>query len=105
MWAELAPFVQPSLAVLLALVVVLLLTGRIVPVSTLTREVAAEQRRCDDIAAARDAERARADKLTEYIHQLLPYAHVTGELIGEMRRALPGDGTRPPVAADDGNAS
>lgn len=89
MLAELEPFVQPSLAVLLALVVLLLLTGKLVPISTLTREIEQERRRADDLAAARDAAEARADRLADYVHQLLPYAHVTGELIGEMRRAMP----------------
>lgn len=88
MWAELAPFVQPSLAVLLALVVVMLLTGRIVPVSTLTREIEAEQRRAADLAAAVAAERARADKLADYVHALLPHAQVATAVLGEMRRAV-----------------
>lgn len=88
MWADLAPIVTPSLGGLLALVVVLLLTGRIVPVATLTREVEAEQRRCADIAAARDAADARADKLAAYLQELLPYARTADALIGEMRRAV-----------------
>lgn len=97
MWADLAPFVQPSLAALLAMVVVLLLTGRLVPVSTLTREVEAEQRRCDDLKAARDAADARADRLAAYVHELLPYARTADALIGEMRRAVEAG---PPVVED-----
>lgn len=89
MLAELEPFVQPSLAVLLALVVLLLLTGKLVPERTLNREIEQERRRADDLAAARDAAEARADRLVDYVHQLLPHAQVTGELIREMRRALP----------------
>lgn len=96
MWAELAPFVQPSLAILLALVVVLLLAGKLVPLATLTREIDAERRRADDLAAARDAANARADKLADYLHQLVPHAQVTTALIGEMRRAV-GSGPHQPV--------
>lgn len=88
MWAELAPFVQPSLAVLLALVVVLLLTGRLVPLSTLTREIEAEQRRAADLLAARDAAEARADTLAGYLHRLQGHAQVTTALMTEMRRAV-----------------
>lgn len=93
MLAELEPFVQPSLAVLLALVVLLLLTGRLVPIRTLTRELEQERR-------ARDAAEARADRLADYVAKLLPVADVTGELIGEMRRR-----GLPDSPSDDGTTS
>lgn len=88
MWAELAPFVQPSFAVLLALVVVLLLAGKLVPLATLTREIEAERRRAEDLLAARDAAEARADKLADYLHQLQGHAQLTTALMTEMRRAV-----------------
>lgn len=73
-WPEVAQFATPSLGGLLALVVVLVLTGRLVPLSTLRREVRAEQSRTDDYKAAAEAANARADKTMDHLRELMPYA-------------------------------
>lgn len=88
MWADLAPLVQPSLAALLALVVVALLTGRLVPKATADERVAAEQRRFADITRRAEAAEQRADRLSEYVHALLPHAEVATLVLREMRRAV-----------------
>lgn len=90
-WADLGAFLTPERGILGGLVVIavlLVMTGRLVPVTTLTRHLEQANQRAEDLRAARDAADARADRLADYLHQLMPYARVTGELVTEMRRAV-----------------
>lgn len=75
---ELSQLATPTLGGLLGLCVLLILTGRLVPLATLKRELGAEQRRAD-------AEQARADKACEQVDLLLGYAHTADQVL----RALP----------------
>lgn len=93
MWSDIASLATPSLGGLLALVVILLLTGRIVPLSTLIRAVDAERRRSEDLRAALEAAHARADTLARYQLELLPYARNSAEILDQLRRISEG---RPP---------
>lgn len=86
MLAGLEPLVTPSLAGLLTLVILLILTGRLVPLGTHTREIAAANRRADDYKAAGEADRARADKLADSLSEMLPYMKTANAIIEELRR-------------------
>jgi hypothetical protein len=93
--ADLAHLAQPSLAALCALFVVLIATGRLVPVSTLRREVEAERRMCELQAKRADEQKARADLtseradlLVEAIHDFLPYARNADDFMSRLQDAV-----------------
>jgi hypothetical protein len=84
--SDLQPLVEPSLAALLALVVLLVLTGRLVPLSTIRRELEAERQRAADIKAAHDAMKEVASKQAEQLQLIVPYAQVADQVLTELRR-------------------
>jgi hypothetical protein len=77
----------PTLGGLLSLFVLLILGGRLVPVSTLRREVDAERQRAEDFKAAHQAADQRADKLLEQQDQLLAYARTADAALTALRAA------------------
>jgi hypothetical protein len=94
-WASLAPLVQPSLAALLALCVVLVVSGRLVPVATVRRLLEAERRfgeqqkeRAEELKVAGEAKDLRADALVRAVEELLPYARTADELVELLKREV-----------------
>lgn len=75
-----ATIVQGGLGSFGLLSMLLILTGRLIPIRTHDREVARADKRGDDWHAAYQAEAARAD---EFSGQL-------GEILSAVRRPLPG---------------
>lgn len=69
----------PTLGGLLGLCVLLILTGRLVPASTVKRLVEVERARAD-------REAARADKLTEQVDLLLGVAHTADAVLRSLPR-------------------
>lgn len=84
---ELSQWTTPSLGGLLAAGVMALLTGLLVPLRTVRRELAAAEQRADDFKAAWQAADARADKLLEQQEQLLSYAKTADAALTALRRA------------------
>jgi hypothetical protein len=77
----------PTLGGLLGLCILLILGGRLVPVSTLRRELEAEHQRAEDFKAAHQAADQRADKLLEQQDQLLAYARTADAALTALRAA------------------
>jgi hypothetical protein len=84
---ELTAWATPSLGGLCALFVLLVMTGRLVPLSTLRREIDAERQRAEDFKAAHAAADQRADKLLEQQEQLLSYARTADAALTALRSA------------------
>lgn len=76
--ALLAKVSAPSLV---ALVVLMILLGRLIPSRTLDREIEAERRRADDYKAAWEASDARGDAQAEQIAELVELARTTSALV------------------------
>ncbi len=87
MLEELTRWATPSLGGLCALFVLLVMTGRLVPVSTLRRELDAANQRAEDYKAAWESTDARADKLVEQQDQLLTYARTADAALSALRAA------------------
>lgn len=71
MLAELAPWATPSAVGLLAVVFGLVVTGRLIPVSVLRRELEAERRHSDKLDRALAVADTRADRQAELLGELL----------------------------------
>lgn len=65
MLGELTQWATPSLGGLLAIGVILILTGRLVPISTLDREVEQERRRGDYLEKANEKQAEQLDRALE----------------------------------------
>lgn len=87
MLGELTQWATPSLGGLLGIGVLLILTGKLVPVSTLRREIDQEKQRAEDYKAAWTAADQRADKLLEQQEQLLSYARTADAALQALRTA------------------
>lgn len=84
---ELAKWATPSLGGLCATFVLLIMTGRLVPVSTVRRLLDQERRRADDFKAAADAQGTRADKLVEQQDELLTLGRTAVQSLEALREA------------------
>ena len=87
-WEEISHFVTPGLGGLLTLVVLLILTGKLVPVSSLRREIAAERRRTEDALTLLKLSQERSDKLTTSLQEMLPYVRNSDSVLQELRRHI-----------------
>lgn len=62
---ELTQWATPSLGGILAIGILLILTGKLIPVSTLEREVEQERRRADYLEKANEKQTEQLDRLIE----------------------------------------
>jgi hypothetical protein len=75
----------PTLGGLLGLVVLAVLTGRLVPVATLLRELESADRRAEDYKAAAEAAGLRADKQAEQLDLLLTSMRASEQALLALR--------------------
>lgn len=85
--AELARWANVGTGGLCALFVLLIMTGRLLPRSTVDKLLAQETQRAEDFKAAHTAADQRADKLLDQQEQLLTYARTADAALTALRTA------------------
>lgn len=78
----------PTAGGLLALVVLAIVFGFLVPVGTVKRELSEISKRCANAEATAELHAKRADRLAELLAELMPYARNVDELLKELRRRI-----------------
>lgn len=82
MLAELTPFLSLSPAALLGLVVLMILTGKLVPVSMLRQQLAAKNDTIADLREALTSERANSAQLRRGNGAAVQVLEATAEVVG-----------------------
>jgi hypothetical protein len=84
----LAAWAPPTATGLLALLVISIIFGWLVPVSTLKRELAEAEKRAERDKQTIDTLQKRGDMLADMLREMIPYARNADQLMQELRRRL-----------------